>query len=151
MQAPTKYELVINLKTAKALGLDDPPITARPRRRGDRVKRREFITLLGGAAAAWPVVARAQQSERSRRIGILHDYAETDPEGRMQIAAFREELAQLGWKEGRNLIIDFRSGADERRPFEHPQENCWLNHLTLFWALAEQLWLHCKEQQKACQ
>ena len=76
------------------------------------MRRREFIGGLGGAIA-WPLAALAQQTERMRRIGILHDYAETDPEGRLQIAALRDELAQLGWKEGRNLTIDFRSGADE--------------------------------------
>ena len=76
------------------------------------MKRREFIALAGGAAV-WPVVAVAQQSERLRRLGILHDYSEADPEGRIQIATLREELARLGWIEGRTAAIDFRSGADE--------------------------------------
>jgi putative ABC transport system substrate-binding protein len=77
------------------------------------MKRREFISLVGGAAAAWPATALAQRSDQRRRIGILHDYAEADPEGRAQIAALREELAKLGWIEGRNLAIDFRAGAEE--------------------------------------
>src|SRR5262249_34566923 len=87
---------------------------ARPRRRGDRmIKRREFISLLGGAAAAWPLAARAQQSERMRRIGVLTDQAENDPEGQARIAAFLQGLAQLGWTDGRNVRIDTRWGAGD--------------------------------------
>ena len=77
------------------------------------MKRREFLTGIGCAAATWPRAAGAQPSERLRRIGILHDYAESDPEGRLQIAALREELAKLGWVDGRNIALDFQSGAAE--------------------------------------
>src|SRR5262245_15805975 len=80
---------------------------ARPRRRGDRMKRRAFITLLGGAAA-WPLAARAQQPERMRRIGVLIPYAADDPEGQARIAAFLQALQQLGWTEGHNVRIDIR-------------------------------------------
>ena len=69
--------------------------------------RREFITLLG-SAAAWPLAARAQQPERMRRIGVLMGYAESDREGQAFVAAFREQLQQLGWAEGRNVRIDTR-------------------------------------------
>jgi putative tryptophan/tyrosine transport system substrate-binding protein len=72
------------------------------------MKRRAFITLLGGAAAAWPQVARAQQPERVRRIGVFMPLAADDPIGQARIAALREGLEKLGWTEGRNIRIDTR-------------------------------------------
>ena len=82
-----------------------------------RMKRREFITLLGGAAAAWPLAARAQQPERVRHIGMLVGY--DDP----AIKAFQQELERLGWFKGRNIHIDYRyapAGAQVRRSPECP-------------------------------
>jgi putative ABC transport system substrate-binding protein len=79
------------------------------------MKRREFITLLGGAAV-WPLVARAQPSERVRRIGALIGAPESDPESQARVAAFREGLEQRGWSEGRNLRVDYRwAGIDPGR------------------------------------
>jgi putative tryptophan/tyrosine transport system substrate-binding protein len=77
------------------------------------MKRRAFISLLGGAAATWPLAARAQQGERMRRIGMLSGLAENDPEGHARVAAFREGLQKLGWTEGRNVHIDIRWGTPE--------------------------------------
>jgi putative tryptophan/tyrosine transport system substrate-binding protein len=74
---------------------------------------REFITLLGGAAAAWPLAARAQQGERMRRIGVLMNTAADDPEGKVRNAAFERELQELGWTDGRNVRIDYRWGAGD--------------------------------------
>jgi putative tryptophan/tyrosine transport system substrate-binding protein len=83
------------------------------------VKRREFVTLLGGAAAGWPLAARAQQGERMRRIGVLMDLAENDPEGQARIAAFLQGLTQLGWTDGRNVRIDIRwaTSSDDIRKY----------------------------------
>jgi putative ABC transport system substrate-binding protein len=75
------------------------------------VKRREFITLLGGAAAAWPLAARAQQRERMRRIGLLLNLGSDDQEGQTRNAAFLQALQELGWTVGRNIRIDYRWGA----------------------------------------
>jgi len=75
------------------------------------MRRREFITLLGVAAAARPLTARAQQGERIRRIGVLMHLPENDPETQGRMRAFLQGLQQLGWTEGRNLRIDYRFGA----------------------------------------
>ena len=108
VEQPTKFDLVINLTTAKALGLDVPPIVPRPRRRGDRVNRREFITLLGGAAAL------AGSGAGAAAIGCSAH--RTD---RPDVAGFLQALQQLGWSEGHNLRIDYRWGrgnaADTRK------------------------------------
>jgi putative tryptophan/tyrosine transport system substrate-binding protein len=65
------------------------------------VRRRDFITLLGGAVAAWPLAARAQQSERMRRVGVLIVFPENDSSSQRRVTAFQQELAKLGWTVGR--------------------------------------------------
>ena len=75
------------------------------------MKRREFITLIGSAAAALPLAARAQQPERIRRIGALMLFAESDPELRIRLRSFEQALRELGWTAGRNLQIDYRFAA----------------------------------------
>jgi len=77
------------------------------------VKRREFITLLGGAAAAWPLAARAQQGERMRRIGVLHNFAADDPLGQARNGVFLQGLQQAGWTIGRNVQIETRWAAGD--------------------------------------
>ncbi len=77
------------------------------------MNRRRFITLLGGAAFAWPPAARAQQPERMRRIGVLMAQAADDPEYQNRVAAFLQGLEQLGWTDGRNVRIDYRWGAGD--------------------------------------
>jgi putative tryptophan/tyrosine transport system substrate-binding protein len=73
--------------------------------------RRQFITLIGSAAAAWPLAARAQQAERMRRIGVFMNLASDDAEGQSRNAAFLQGLQELGWSVGRNVRIDYRWGA----------------------------------------
>jgi len=77
------------------------------------VKRRDFIALLGGAAATWPLAARAQQRERMRRIGVLMNLASDDAEGQARLAAFHQGLQQLGWTVGGNVQIDYRFGEGD--------------------------------------
>jgi putative ABC transport system substrate-binding protein len=77
------------------------------------VNRRSFITLFGGAAAAWPLAARAQQPERIRRIVFLHGRSDNDPEEQVRVVAFQEGLASLGWTENRNVKIEHRFSGGE--------------------------------------
>ena len=72
------------------------------------IRRREFITLLGGAAVGWPFSARAQQSERIRRIGVLMWGDENDPGQKALLSAFIQGLSELGWTDGRNVRMDLR-------------------------------------------
>jgi putative ABC transport system substrate-binding protein len=76
------------------------------------MRRREFITLLGGGAIAWPLAARAQPADRVRLLGVFTGFAENDPEGQRRMAAFRDALATLGWVEGRNVRIAVRYAAN---------------------------------------
>jgi putative ABC transport system substrate-binding protein len=77
------------------------------------MKRREFITLLGGAAAVWPLPARAQPPERMRRISVVMPFTSDDPESMPRVAAFLQGLQELGWTDGRNVRIDFRWAAGD--------------------------------------
>ena len=78
------------------------------------MRRREIIRLLGGAAAGWPLAARAQQAERVRRVGVLVGGDESDPDRRSWIAEFQQALQKLGWTEGRNIRMDLRWAAADR-------------------------------------
>src|SRR5262249_42674747 len=80
-------------------------------------KRREFITLLGGAAAAWPLASRAQQREQMRRIGVLMNLGSDDAEGQGRNAAFLQGLQELGWTVGRNVRVEYRWGAGDAELF----------------------------------
>jgi len=87
------------------------------------MKRRDFLTLLGGATVAWPLAARAQQGERMRRIGVLTAGAADDPVLQERNAAFLQALQQLGWTVGRNLRIDYRwPGGDAERVRKYAAE-----------------------------
>ena len=77
------------------------------------MNRRDLITLLGGAAAAWPLAARAQQPEQMRRIGVLMLGDENDPVWKLGVSAFTQALAGLGWTDGRNVRMDLRWYGDD--------------------------------------
>src|SRR5262249_53605420 len=83
--------------------------------RGAAMRRRDFIKMISGGAAAWPLVARAQQAERMRRVGVLMPFAKDNPDGQARVAAFLRELQQLGWTEGGNIQIEYRWDTGDLR------------------------------------
>src|SRR5262249_48321470 len=116
VQVPVKFQMTINLKTAKALGLDVSLRLQQLADEGDRVKRREFITLLGGAAA-WPLAARARAPNAVRHVGVLSPFSPSfGPSPAFQ--AFRQTFHDLGWIEGRNIVLHYRwaEGHADRLP-----------------------------------
>ena len=105
------------------IGRSFEPIGYRLLSGGQGMRRREFIGLVGSAAAAWPLAARAQQGEPMRRVGVLMNLAENDPEGQARIGAFLQSMQQSGWTNGRNVQIDIRWGAgDPERVRKHAIE-----------------------------
>jgi putative ABC transport system substrate-binding protein len=105
-----KFDLIINRTPSKALGLTN---AVGHRRRGvSMMRRRKFIAGLG-SAVAWPMVARAQQGDRVRRIGVLTGADENDPWWKARISAFTQVLADLGWSDGRNVRMDLRWGRGD--------------------------------------
>jgi putative tryptophan/tyrosine transport system substrate-binding protein len=89
---------------------------------GADMQRREFITLLGGAAVAWPLTVRAQQGERMRRIGLLVGLADGDPDTKVRLVGLQQGLEKLGWSEGRNVRIDYRFAPAGTRAQELAKE-----------------------------
>ena len=86
------------------------------------MKRREFITFLGGGIAAWPLAAQAQQPERMRRVGMLVNFAEGDTEGRRRIDAFLKSMSELGWVDGKTFRIDYRWGVEAQTVVKNAAE-----------------------------
>src|SRR5262249_28871320 len=117
-RAADKGRVCNQLLDGKGSGLKHSAVATRARRRGDLIKRRAFITLLGGATAAWPLAAGAQQGERARRIGLLLPASSDDPVFQAWVGAFLQGLALSGWTLGRNVRLDTRwamTAADIRR------------------------------------
>jgi len=91
-------------------------------------RRRQFITLLGGAAA-WPLAARAQQTERMRRIGLLMGSGD-DPEGQARVTSLKQGFQNLGWTDGRNIQIETRFGGGMPAAYGFRQQNSWRSRQT---------------------
>jgi putative ABC transport system substrate-binding protein len=114
------------------------------------LKRREFITLLGGAAVAFPLAASAQQRERTRRIGVLMNLASDDAEGQARLAAFLQGLQEAGWAVGRNMRIDLRWGGGDPESFRKQASELVALARTLFLPVASRRRRLCYRRPAPC-
>ena len=114
------------------------------------MKRREFVTLLGGAAAAWPFVARAQQGERMRRIAVLLPATADDLEFQARVGAFLQALALLGWTIGRNVRVDTRWATANAADNADTRQNWPRFRPTSSWPMAPQRWGRCCRRPEPC-
>jgi putative ABC transport system substrate-binding protein len=110
------------------------------------MRRRDFIKIIAGSAAAWPFAAHAQQPERVQRIGVLMPLATDDPEARSRLSTFKQALQALGWIDGRNVHIDSRlSAANPADTRKYAAER-----LTSSWLVAARFCLRCSRQHRLC-
>ena len=115
------------------------------------MKRREFITLLCGAATTWTLAAHAQQPERMRRIGVLMPFAVNDREAQARNAVFVQSLQQLGWTIGRDLQIDYRWPGGDAASIRRDAAELVALVPTSFWPLAVRPLGHCNRRPKLFQ
>ena len=109
------------------------------------IRRRDFITFLGGAAA-WPLAARAQQGDRVRRVGVLMPADENDPVAKTYVSAFTGSLADLGWTDGRNVRIDLRWFGDDINRIPALARECTARNPTSFWQMGPRRPLRSSER-----
>ena len=114
------------------------------------IGRREFITLLGGAAVSWPVAARAQQAERMRRIAVLSSLAADDPQSQRRMTAFVQGLQQFGWTDGRNVTMKLVGARATANACADTQRNWLRSRRTSFLPSPFRPWCHCNRQPTRC-
>ncbi|MGA7680848.1 MAG: hypothetical protein WCA54_11795 [Pseudolabrys sp.] len=112
------------------------------------MRRREFIGLVGGAAATWPLMVHGQQSTGIKRVGVLMGTAESDPDQKAMVSVFSLALADLGWNEGKNIHIEYRWAAGDTAAYQHLQRSSRASPQTLSLRKGHQRQRPCGRQRR---